>query len=168
MDNGTFHPMKVLPHVTTRLLQLTAGMLVAASVARAEEREVSVSTAVSSTALSGFIDTSAIWHSGGGSLQPVVDFPGAGLPAVPPDVIGVRVQQLTDFGMILVSPPPLPQIPAPSLDGSLVTISSGTDILQPSAPAVPEASTVSLAVVGVMAAAFCFRARSARRTGIRR
>jgi hypothetical protein len=163
----TFMPMKLLRRVPSRILHIAAGVLVAASVARAEERQVPVLTSVSETTLSGFIDTSAIWHFGAGSLQPVTDFPNAGLPPVPADVIGVRVQQMDDSGMLDL--PPRSAITDPPSVFSSVTMSSGADILPVSAPAVPEPSTVSLSILGVIGAAFCCRARStARRTDIHR
>lgn len=148
MHDETFMPMKLLRRVPGPILHTAAGLLIAVAIIQAEEQQVPVLTSVTTTTLSGFVDTSAIWSPAGGSLQPVTDFPSAALPPVPADVIGVRVQQMGDPGMLDLPPGPAITDP-PSVFNS--------------APAVPEPSTVALSVLGAIGAAFCFRARSTAR-----
>lgn len=148
MHDETLMPVKLLRRVPGPILHTAAGLLIAVAIIQAEEQQVPVLTSVTTTTLSGFVDTSAIWGPAGGSLQPVTDFPNAPLPPVPADVIGVRVQQMGDPGML-----DLPSRPAITDPPSVFN----------SAPAVPEPSTLSLSVLGAIGAAFCFRARSTAR-----
>src|ERR1700722_7792565 len=72
------------------------GAVSLASVARAEEKASSVMTAVSSTTLSGYVDTSMEWNPGTGTHQPAYAFGDGKQDGFNLDAVDIRISKDMD------------------------------------------------------------------------
>jgi hypothetical protein len=72
------------------------GAVSLASVAQAEEKASSVMTAVSSTTLSGYVDTSMEWNPGTGTRQPGYAFNGGKQDGFNLDVVDLKISKALD------------------------------------------------------------------------